>query len=323
MTGVVVLVFMVVFAVVALPLILFGMGSSQRQKQVVAALDSALASNMPEVGEQYLDVRKHARFSSIPWINRKLEQLELGPRLHAMLRQANVNWSVSRVMSATGLIFVAVSFLVNLRLHNPLVSMGLGALLASAPIAWVRWRRQKRFDRFEQLLPEALDLMVSGLRAGHSLIAVMSLVASELADPVGTEFRNCYEEQNYGLELKSALENLQDRIPVQALRIVCTAIVIQKESGGNLAEVLDKVSGTIRERFRLRRQVGVHTAQGRLTGGILTGLPLVLGLVLYLANPSMMSVLWTTPLGVKLLTTAAVMIAIGGLLIRHIVNLEI
>lgn len=321
--GIVLLVFVGVFALVALPLILLGMGSTQRKKQVGAALDSALAGATLAESDQHLDVRKQARFSSIPWMNRMLTQMELGPRLHTMLRQANVKWTVGRLMFSTGAIFVIIAYLVNLRLQTALVSLAVGAACAAAPTSWVIWSRQKRFDRFEQLLPEALDLMVSGLRAGHSLIAVMSLVAKEVADPVGSEFRMCYEEQNYGLELKAALENLQDRIPVQALRIVCTAILIQKESGGNLAEVLDKASGTIRERFRLRREVNVRTAQGRMTGAVLTGLPIVLGLVMYLANPTMMSVLWTTPLGIKLLTASSIMVAIGALLIRHIVNLEI
>ena len=119
--------------------------------------------------------------------------------------------------------------------------------------------------------------MVSALRAGNSLVSALRLVAFESPDPVGTEFRICFDEQNYGLELRTAMENLVTRVPLQDLRIVVTAILIQKESGGNLAEVLDKASYLIRERFRLRRQVRVHTAQGRLTGWILSFLPLVLG----------------------------------------------
>ena len=143
------------------------------------------------------------------------------------------------------------------------------------------FKRSKRFGKFEQGLPEALDLMVSALRAGHSLIAAMGLVARECADPVGSEFKMCFEEQNYGLELKTALDNLIERVPLQDLSIVATAIMIQKESGGNLAEVLDKTSHVIRERFRLKRQIQTHTAQGRLTGWILSLLPVVLGIALY------------------------------------------
>ena len=127
--------------------------------------------------------------------------------------------------------------------------------------------------------------MVSSLRAGNSLVSALRLVAFESPDPIGTEFRICFDEQNYGLELRTAMENLVTRVPLQDLRIVVTAILIQKESGGNLAEVLDKASYVIRERFRLRRQVRVHTAQGRLTGWILSLLPVVLGVALYFDKP--------------------------------------
>jgi tight adherence protein B len=151
----------------------------------------------------------------------------------------------------------------------------------------------------------------------------MGLVARETPDPVGIEFKSTFEEQNYGLELKTALDNMLNRVPLQDLRIVCTAIMIQKESGGNLAEVLDKTAHVIRERFRLKRQIKTHTAQGRLTGWILTALPIFLGIGLYFLNPGMMSLLWTRPIGVKLIETAIVMIIIGGLIIRKIVNMDV
>jgi tight adherence protein B len=201
--------------------------------------------------------------------------------------------------------------------------MGIGLVLGFAPIGFAMHKRNARFNKFLGGLPEALDLMVSALRAGHSLIAAMGLVARECPAPVGAEFKACFEEQNYGLELKTALDNLLARVPLQDLRIVATAIMIQKESGGNLAEVLDKTAHVIRERFRLKRQVMVHTAQGRLTGWILTGLPVFLGIALYFLNPEMMSLLWTRPIGVKLIWTACGMIVVGGLIIRQIVNMDV
>jgi tight adherence protein B len=149
------------------------------------------------------------------------------------------------------------------------------------------------------------------------------LVSRECLDPIGTEFRTCFEEQNYGLELKTALDNMIDRVPLQDLRIVATAILIQKESGGNLAEVLDKTAHVIRERFRLKRQIATHTAQGRLTGWILTFMPVVLGFALYWVNPTMMSLLWKTPIGVKLMWIASGMIVVGGFIIRQIVNMDV
>jgi tight adherence protein B len=196
-------------------------------------------------------------------------------------------------------------------------------VLGFAPLGWALHKRSKRFNKFQEGLPEALDLMVSALRAGHSLIAAMGLVARECSDPVGPEFKACFEEQNYGLELSTALDNLIVRVPLQDLKIVATAITIQKESGGNLAEVLDKTAHVIRERFRLRRQVKTHTAQGRLTGLILTLLPVGLGIVLYFLSPASMSLLWTTEIGKKLLWAGAVGIVVGGFIINHIVNMEV
>jgi tight adherence protein B len=155
------------------------------------------------------------------------------------------------------------------------------------------------------------------------LNSALGLVTRECPDPVGTEFRVCFDEQNYGLELKTALENMTNRVPVQDLRIVVTGILIQKESGGNLAEVLEKASDVIRERFRLKRQVMTHTAQGRLTGMILTLLPVVLGCALYFVNPEMMSLLWKRDVGIKLLYAAGGMIVVGGLIIRKIVNMDV
>ena len=219
--------------------------------------------------------------------------------------------------------FVFPAYLMYLKTHNTLIAIAVGAVLSMAPLGFVNWKRTKRFDKFLTGLPEALDLMVSALRAGHSLIAAMGLVARETPDPVGTEFKSTFEEQNYGLELKTALDNMLNRVPLQDLRIVCTAIMIQKESGGNLAEVLDKTAHVIRERFRLKRQIMTHTAQGRLTGWILTCLPVFLGIALYFLNPGMMSLLWTRPIGIKLIWTAIGMIIVGGFIIRNIVNMDV
>jgi tight adherence protein B len=218
---------------------------------------------------------------------------------------------------------VMPGYLMYWRTGSLLFGMLLGAVFGCAPLMYVIQKRNKRFNAFEQGLPEALALMVGALRAGHSLVASLRLVAHESPDPIGGEFRICFDEQNYGLELRTALENLTIRMPLQDLRIVSTAILIQKESGGNLAEVLDKVSQVIRDRFRLKRQIRVYTAQGRLTGMILSVLPVVLGFLLYLVNPETMRVMWTRPIGLELLYGAAIMTIIGGLIIRKIVNMEV
>jgi tight adherence protein B len=317
------LIFVGVFAVVALLLLASGSGASQQAKQVQATLDSALATESREMREQIVNLRKNEQFSAIPWINSRLGKLEVGPKLQALIHQADLQWTAGTLLAMCAGCFAVPSFLVHWKTDNTLIALLVGAVLGFAPFAFVLFKRSTRFKAFEKELPQACDLMVSALRAGQSLIAAMGMVSRECTEPLGGEFRTCFEEQNFGLELKGAIENLLHRVPLQDLRIVCTAILIQKESGGNLAEVLDKTAHVIRERFRLRREVSTRTAQGRMTGWVLTLLPVVLGFALYLVNPEMMSMLWKRDIGIKLLWAASIMIVIGGLIIRKIVNMDV
>lgn len=319
----VLLVFVGVFSVLVLLILAGTGGSSQQSKQALAALQSALATDKSEWRDQIVDIRKKELLSAIPLLHRWLLKIELAPRLHRLLYQANLKWTAGGLMLMSAASCVIPAYLIYRRSGVLIFSVVIGLVLGGAPLAFVLQKRNLRFKKFEQNLPEALDLMVSALRAGHSLNAGLGLVARECADPIGGEFRTCFEEQNYGLELRTAMDNLVTRVPLQDLKLVSTAILIQKESGGNLAEVLDKVSQLIRERFRLRRQIRVHTAQGRMTGWVLSFLPIALGLALYLVNPKTMSLLWTNPLGLKLIYAAASMMIIGGLIIRKIVNMEV
>jgi tight adherence protein B len=211
---------------------------------------------------QAVNLRKTDEFSSIPWLNQKLLQFELTPRLQNLLYQADLTWTTGRLLSICGVFFVAGVALIFWRFGSIPLALLVGLACSGAPFFLVIFKRRKRLDRFQEVLPEALDLMVNAMRAGHSLIAAMGSVARECADPVGCEFKTCFEEQNYGLELKTALDNMINRVPLQDLRIVATAIMIQKESGGNLAEVLDKTSHVIRERFPAQAASGDSHSSG-------------------------------------------------------------
>lgn len=317
------IVFLAIFTVVALLLVASGTGASQRTKQTMALLASALAVGTREIEDQIVDIRKHELLSALPWLNRWLLKIELAPRLRSTLYQADVKWTAGGLLMMSMACCLIPAYLVYLRTGAVAFALLIGLLLGFGPFFYVLHKRRKRFSKFEAQLPEALNLMVSALRAGHSLVAALGLVGSESPEPIAGEFKICCDEQNYGLELRTALDNLATRVPLQDVRIVATAILIQKESGGNLAEVLDKVAYVIRERFRLKRQVRIHTAQGRLTGWILSFLPCVLGVALYLVSPDNMSLLWKRDLGVKLLYTAAAMTVTGALIIRKIVNMEV
>jgi tight adherence protein B len=320
-----IVVFIGVFAVVALVFAASGSGASKQDREMLARLDSALATgkSKSDMSDLLVDVRKNELLSTIPWVDKALRKVELTPRLRRLLYQADIKWTVGGLMMMCLGAFLIPGYLVYLRTSNIIFGLAIGAAFGFAPIGYVMFKRNKRMSKFEEGLPEALDLICSALRVGHSLNSALGLVTRECPDPVGTEFRVTFDEQNYGLELKTALENMTNRVPVQDLRIVVTGILIQKESGGNLAEVLEKAADVIRERFRLKRQIMTHTAQGRLTGVILTLLPVVLGCALYFVNPKMMSLLWTREIGIKLLYAAGGMIVVGGLIIRKIVNMDV
>ena len=323
MSLLIILVFGGVFLVAAMVLLASGVGASEQTKQTLANLESALATTGRQGKNQIIDIRKDELLSAVPIIHRWLASLEIAPQLRLWLYQSGLGWTAGGLILMSLTCMIVVGYAVELRAGQVGFALLVGLVAGAIPFLWVKHRRRKRFDDFEAGLPEALDLMVSALRAGHSLVAALRLVAHESPDPIGVEFRICFEEQNYGLELRTAMENLVNRVPIQDLRIVATAILIQKESGGNLAEVLEKSANLIRERFKLKREIRTRTAQGRLTGWILSVLPLVLGVLLYMINPQMMSILWTRALGIKLLYGAVGMTIVGSLIIRKIVNMEV
>ena len=321
-----ILVFVGVFAVAVLLMAATGTGASQETKKTLAMLDSALATG-PRFGtsdeEEVLDIRRHELLSSIPWLNRWLVKLDLAPRLRALLYQANLKWTVGGLLLMSLASGVFIGYGVYWRTGALELALLLFAASSALPFFYVLWQRAKRFSLFEQHLPNALDLIVGALRAGHSLISAIGIVGREAADPIDKEFRICFDEQNFGVDFRSAMLNLADRVPIQDVRIVVTAVLIQKESGGNLAEVLEKVASIIRDRFRLKKQIQVHTAQGRLTGWILSVLPVVLGFLLYLVNPEHMSILWKREIGLQLMYASAIMTVIGALIIRKIIRIRV
>ena len=299
-----------------------GSGASQHATVRLAALDHEFAA--PDDEEKITDIRKaYRRLSAIPVFNHWLTTLNLASASSLYLYQAGVTQTLGTLILASVAGFAFLGYILSLRFGAAFPALLVSAGFLPLPFLYVRHRRTKRLSKLEQQLPEALGMMVSALRVGHSLIASLGAVAQDCQEPIGGEFRKCFEENNYGVDLRTALVNLTQRAPIQDLRIFVAAVLIQKESGGNLAEVLEKVAETTRERFRLKKQVSVHTAQGRMTGWILSLLPVALGLAMYFVNPDGMSVLWKHPMGLKLLYTAIGMDIVGALIIRKIVRIRV
>ena len=321
--SVVVLVFVSAFIVAVLLLAASQAGASKALRETLTRLDSVTLPAKRAHVDEFVLLKREELLSSIPWFDRWLRSFDFFGRLRLLLRQAEASWTVGGLVAATLGCWALAATLLYLRTGTLVPAVLLGAVAGTIPWLLLLRKRTRRFDTFEGMLPEALDLIVSALRAGHGLNSAIGAVAKEMSGPIAVEFRQCFDEQNFGLELRTAMLNMATRVPIQDVKIIVTAILVQKESGGNLAEVLNNVATIIRERFRLKQEIRTRTAQGRLTGWILGCLPVVLGVGLYLANPGYVSLLWTNPTGLKLLYGAAVLTLIGTLIIRKIVRVRV
>ncbi len=240
-----------------------------------------------------------------------------------LIKQAGKDWSFSALSLFSLIAALAVYGLTSLMNANFIISFCLAFAVACAPYFYLYIIREIRFNKFSDLLPEAVDLMSRGLRAGHSIQSVLEMVGNEVADPIGIEFRALHKEQTLGLPIRDAMMGLVDRVPVDDMRFLATAILLQKESGGNLAQILDKTSAVIRERARLRGQLRIYTAQGRITGWILGAAPFFMFALLNLLKHDYEKTLFTDPLGLKLVYVGLGLMVIGLLAIRKIIDIKV
>jgi tight adherence protein B len=315
-------VFLAVFGLFVLVMMAAG-GRSTPPETVRATLESVLLK-APRAGhEEVVDLRKNASLSSIPWIDRLLARVRPAADLRRILAQADIRWTPGRLLLTAAAAWIVAGYAIYFKTGAPSASALVASAAGAAPFFYVLHKRRRRFDRFLKALPDSIDLMVSALRAGNSTMGALGIVASQAPEPVRGEFRTCFDEQSYGVDLRAAMENLLARIPLPDLHIITTAILIQKESGGNLAEILDKTAHTIRDRFRLHDQIRVHTAHGRFTGWVLSILPLAMGIVLYFVYPQYIELLFTQPLGHKMMAGGAILNLIGLLMIRKIIRIQI
>ncbi len=259
----------------------------------------------------------------LPGLERALARTQSGGGLARLIQQSGSRTTVTTVVLASLLCAVVFAFLTAVAIRFPLAPV-VGALVGLAtPFMLLRHRRTLRTRRFEEQFPEALDLLSRAIRAGHAFTTAMGMVASEAPDPIGPEFRKTYDEQNFGLPLKEALSNLGDRVPLLDVRFFATAVLIQRETGGNLSEILDNLARVVRERFKILRQVRVHTAHGRFTGYVLLALPAFLAVALSMINPDHMQLLFREHLGQMMLLTAIVMQVVGYFWIRQVIKIEV
>jgi tight adherence protein B len=317
----VILLFLVV-ALVSFTVIMLLTRPSRRAKRLQQRLEGITLG--PDLqSQQPVDLLKRVTYSDIPLLDALFRRYALTRRLRELLIQANTTWTVGRLVSATLLIFALAAWLSAIWVPMLILRLVIAVLLAALPYVIVRFQKEQRFKKFDSILPDAIDLMSRGLRAGHSVSSVIEIVGKEIPDPVGPEFRKAFEQQNFGLPFRESLEDLARRVPLADLQFVVTAILVQKESGGNLAEVLDKTVAVIRDRLRLKGELAIYTAQGKLTGWILGLLPFVMFVLIGLANPNYTSILVHDETGQKLVLAGLASMALGFYIIRRIVDIKV
>src|SRR6476469_6788592 len=238
------------------------------------------------------------------------------------IAQAGLSVTVSTILLASACA-ASLAYVVVLEfLRSPLFAAVAALGAACLPYSFVRMKRKSRMLKFEEQFPEAIDLLARALRAGHALTTALAMVADEMSDPVGPEFRQLFDQQNFGMPLPQALKAFAERIPIIDARFFVTAVLTQRDAGGNLSEVLDNLSAIIRDRFRVKRQVRVISAHGRITGWVLSALPVSLGLFFASTSPQIYRKFYQDPFGLKLIVGALVLQVIGVFIIRRIVQIE-
>jgi tight adherence protein B len=285
-----------------------------RLRALSASRDSSLQAH----------VLKERLMSELPMLQRRLQSL---PRLRGLDRfilQSGLNWTVAKLLLGSAVLglfgWMAVAGPLN---QTHLTGMAAAAVLASLPLMYLHYMRNRRLRKIEQQLPDALDLITRALRAGHAFSAGMKMAGEEMMEPIAGELRIVHDEVNFGVSLQQALTNLSDRVPITDLRYFVVAVLIQRDSGGNLTEILGNLSNLIRERAKLMAKVRVLSAEARLSAWILAVMPFALAGILYLTNPTFISRLWTDPIGISIIKHLMVMMALGIFFLRRIVRIRV
>ena len=263
------------------------------------------------------------RLSAVPTLNALLlHRGALVEPLQRLIEQSGVRVTMGTILLGSGVLGL-IGFLVFDRLTG-FAALGLlsGALMATIPFVYLKMARSKRVAHFEELFPEAIDLITRAMRAGHAFTTGLAMVAEEMPQPIAGEFRLLYDRQNFGLAMEDALREFGQRIPLLDAKFFVTAVLTQRDAGGNLAEVLENLASVIRDRFKVRREVRTKSAHARLTGWILAGLPPTLAFLMFMISPDHMMLLFRDPLGIRMLVVAVSLQVIGTLIIRKLVRIE-
>jgi tight adherence protein B len=282
-----------------------------------------VATPIRDPGTPDQSILRHTASGPLPALDRALEQSGAAVWLSRLIQQSGTRTTPSGAIVAMLAAMISGAVIASMVSRYLIVIPVAAAIGGAAPIAWLLRRRSNRMKRFEEQFPEALDLLSRAIRAGHAFQTAMGMVAEELPTPVGPEFKTTFEQQNFGLPLRDALDGLALRVPILDVRFFITAVMIQRDTGGNLSEILDNLGHVVRERFKIRRQIRVHTAHGRFTAYVLLALPAVLAVVLNFINPDHMQLLFREHMGHMMLAGTIVLQTIGYFWIRQVIKIEV
>ena len=299
---------------------------NSRARLMRERLNAAQKPSEREPSEE-LALLRDETLSKIPAFDQLLKRSQRVTQLQDMISQADMQYRVGNflvICGVSGLTLGAILFIWSRSSQYAPILGWVGLILGFVmPYGYLSYRRTQRFDKFEELFPEAIDTLSRAVRAGHAFTTALELIANEVSEPVAGEFRKLFEEQKFGLPVRDALLNMVDRVPLVDVKFFVTAVMLQRETGGNLAEILDNLSYVIRERFKVLRQVRVYTAQGRLTMMLLMGLPPVIVTVMWLMNPQFIMPLFTDPIGHVLLVAGLTLQTIGYFVIRKVIRIQV
>jgi tight adherence protein B len=323
MPVVLIVAFVVLFALVLLA-VSVGMKffDARRKKQVTGMLK--MATGEPEVTITHL--LKELDSDREPGFRRMVSRFQFTKHAQTQIQQAGLSWSPMRMISAMGLATIpglGIGAVAPFLLNGPVTGIGLAVVFATVPYLWVRHKRKQRLDRLEEQFPEALDFLARSMRAGHAFSISLEMIGEEISDPLGQEFRALFNEQNLGAPLDLALRNFTERVPLLDVRFFTSSVLLQKQTGGNLSEILSRLAYVIRERFRLKGQVKAASAHGRMTATILTLLPIATMACLLMVAPGYLQGMAADPDGKKLIGGAIVMQLLGNYFIKKIINIKV
>ena len=319
------LIAVLVFVTVALVVFVAGSLADQRNARARLIKDRlATVQKTPErEPDEELALLRDEQLSKIPAFDTLLRRSERVSAIQDALLQAGMKFRAGNFLLLCVFCGVVAGLATVLYTRNPAIAWAALIIGGFLPYSVVSYRRQKRFERFEELFPEAIDTLARAVRAGHAFTTAIEMIFNEIAEPLATEFRKLFEEQKFGMPVRDALMNLTERVPLVDVKFFVTAVMLQRETGGNLAEILDNLSYVIRERFKIQRQVRVHTAQGRLTMALLMAMPPTVVTILLVFSPDFVRPLFYDPIGHALLVLSIALQTVGYFVIRKIIKIQV